>query len=304
MGTTFWLVDAFTDRAFSGNPAGVFVVDSFPETSLMQTIAAELNWSQTAFVKRLRRSADEFEHFHIRWFSPRDEAPICGHATLASAHILWEKNFTHKNKILFESLAGTLTVTKEENNWITLNFPKKKMVPCALPTELKQALITPNGEVNITSVMRDELIYVVTLLNQSDLVALTPNLTLIESLACRAVSVTTLGREGYDFESRYFAPRVGIPEDPVCGSSHCRLGPLWAERLGKRSLIAYQASRRGGFMKIDLLDDRVLMASKAITLCQGDMDFDLPIESETIETVHQTGFVRQSRKVACLGHLY
>ncbi|MES2252666.1 MAG: PhzF family phenazine biosynthesis protein [Pseudomonadota bacterium] len=281
MGTTFWLVDAFTDRAFSGNPAGVFVVDSFPDASFMQAIAAELNWSQTAFVKRLPSSTTEFDHFHIRWFSPRDETPICGHATLASAHILWEKNFTHKNKIVFESLAGTLTVTKEQNNWITLDFPKKKLVSCALPSELKQALITPDGEVNITSVMRDELIYVVTLQNQSDLVALTPNLTLIESLDCRAVSVTTLGREDYDFESRYFAPRVGIPEDPVCGSSHCRLGPLWAERLGKTSLMVYQASKRGGFMKINMLDDRVLMSSKAITICEGNMALELLAKSET-----------------------
>lgn len=276
MGTTFWLVDAFTDRAFAGNPAGVFIVDDFPHPALMQAIAAELNWSQTAFVKHLS-SKEDFEHFHIRWFSPRDEAPICGHATLASAHILWEQNFTKKSKLVFESLAGPLTVTREENDWITLNFPQKKLVECPLPPALKQALVTANGEVEITSVMRDELIYVVTLKNQSDLVALTPNLSIIETLDCRAVSVTATGREGYDFESRYFAPRVGIPEDPVCGSAHCRLGPLWAERLGKKTLMVYKASKRGGFMKMNILDnDRVTMSSKAITVCEGNLAFDLP----------------------------
>ncbi|MDP4725198.1 MAG: PhzF family phenazine biosynthesis protein [Alphaproteobacteria bacterium] len=281
MGTTFWLVDAFTDRAFSGNPAGVFIVDDFPDPTLMQAVAAELNWSQTAFVKRLS-SQEDFEHFHIRWFSPRDEAPICGHATLASAHILWEKNFVKKNKIIFESLAGPLTVTKEENEWITLNFPKKKLVECSLPSALKQALVTANGEVEITSVMRDDLIYVVTLKNQSDLVALMPNLSLIETLDCRAVSVTTQGREGYDFESRYFAPRVGIPEDPVCGSSHCRLAPLWAERLEKTVLMAYQASKRGGFIKIDVRDDgRVTMSSKAVTVCEGNISLNLFEKNET-----------------------
>lgn len=282
MSTTFWLVDAFTDRAFAGNPAGVFVVDNFPEPNLMQAIAAELNWSQTAFVKHLKTSENDTDYFHIRWFSPRDEAPICGHATLASAHILWEKNFTQKSKLVFESLAGPLIVTREKDHWITLNFPQKELKECDLPLPLKQALSTEKDDIEITSVMRDDLIYVVTLRNQSDLVALKPNLALIETLDCRAVSVTATGRDGYDFESRYFAPRVGIPEDPVCGSSHCRLAPLWAERLGKTSLMAYQASRRGGFIKINVLTDgRITMSSKAITVCEGNMALNLFEQNET-----------------------
>ena len=276
MKKTFWLVDAFTDRAFSGNPAGVFIVDEFPDTSIMQAIAAELNWSQTAFVKYLPENMHD--HFHIRWFSPRDEAPICGHATLASAHILWEQNFTRKNKITFESLAGPLVATKNENGWITLDFPRKQLVECLLPPQLKQALTNENGEVEIASVLRDDLIYVVTLKSQNDLITLKPNLSLIESLDCRAVSVTAPGREGYDFESRYFAPRVGIPEDPVCGSSHCRLGPLWAERLGKTSLMAYQASRRGGFLKLDIFQNRVEISSQAITVCEVNIRNIMPNE--------------------------
>lgn len=276
MSTTFWLVDAFTDRAFAGNPAGVFVVDDFPAPALMQAIAAELNWSQTAFVKHLKTPTDDTDYFHVRWFSPRDEAPICGHATLASAHILWEKRITQKPKLQFESLAGPLTVTQEKDHWITLNFPQRGVHECDLPLALKQALVTEKGEVEITSVMRDELIYIVTLRNQSDLMALRPNLTLIETLDCRAVSVTATGRDHYDFESRYFAPRVGIPEDPVCGSSHCRLAPLWAERLGKTSLMAYQASKRGGFIKINVLNDgRVTLSSKAITICESNMALNL-----------------------------
>jgi PhzF family phenazine biosynthesis protein len=270
METTFWMVDAFTDQPFSGNPAGVFVVDEFPSTFLMQSIAAELNWSQTAFVKRLGTHSD-YEHYAIRWFSPRDEAPICGHATLASAHLLWEKNFVSKNKIVFESLAGPLVATKDDKDWITLDFPNKPIVECELPLDLRQALVGPDGEVEIISVHRDDLIYVVTLKNQSDLVKLTPNLNLIESLDCRAVSVTAKGREGYDFESRYFAPCVGIPEDPVCGSSHCRLAPLWASRLSKLSMMAYQASKRGGFLRVDVMEDRVTFSSKAITVCEARM---------------------------------
>lgn len=270
METTFWMVDAFTDQPFAGNPAGVFVVNDFPNTHVMQSISAELNWSQTAFVMHLGTHND-YDHYAIRWFSPRDEAPICGHATLASAHILWEKGFSTKNKIVFESLAGPLIATKNEQSWITLDFPNKPVIECELPSALKKALIGPRGEVEITSVHRDDLIYVVTLKNQSDLVTLTPSLNLIESLDCRAVSVTAAGRDGYDFESRYFAPSVGIPEDPVCGSSHCRLTPLWASRLGKTSMMAYQASRRGGFLRVDVLGDRVTLSSKAITVCEARM---------------------------------
>ncbi|MDP3371755.1 MAG: PhzF family phenazine biosynthesis protein [Candidatus Paracaedibacteraceae bacterium] len=270
METTFWMVDAFTDQPFAGNPAGVFVVSDFSNASVMQLIAAELNWSQTAFVKRLG-TYNDYDHYAIRWFSPRDEAPICGHATLASAHILWEKGFSAKNKVIFESLAGPLVATKNDQGWITLNFPNKPIVECELPQALKQALVGPHGEVEIISVHRDDLIYVVTLKNQSDLVTLTPNLNVIESLDCRAVSVTASGRDGYDFESRYFAPSVGIPEDPVCGSSHCRLAPLWANRFGKTSMIAYQSSKRGGFLRVDVIGDRVTLSSKAITVCEAKM---------------------------------
>jgi PhzF family phenazine biosynthesis protein len=282
---TFWLVDAFTDCAFSGNPAGVFIVDEFPGPMLMQLIAAELNWSQTAFVKRTGTDKttliEDADHFHIRWFSPRDEAPICGHATLASAHILFENKLTKTNKITFDSLAGQLTVTKEQNDWLTLDFPQKKLVECAMPPQLQQSLIGPNGPVDIVSVLKDdsiihdETIYVVTLRNQADLATLTPDLRLIESLDYRAVCITTTGRLGYDYESRYFAPRVGIPEDPVCGSSHCRLGPLWANRLAKSDLMSYQASKRGGFIKIGIEGDRVTMSSKAVTVCESKFDLKM-----------------------------
>ncbi len=269
--TTFWMVAAFTDRAFTGNPAGIFFVDDFPDTPLMQAIAAELNWSQTAFIKRFNQTNHD-NHFIIRWFSPRDETPICGHATLAAAHLLWEKGFaTTTSRITFDSMAGSLHATRSPDHWITLDFPSKPLWDCDTPPLLQQALITANGTVDIKSVMRDDLIYVVTLRNQTDLVALTPNLTFIESLDCRAISVTTSGRSGYDFESRYFAPRVGIPEDPVCGSSHARLGPLWAKRLDKTELMAFQASRRGGTLKINVTPERVAIAGMAITVCESKL---------------------------------
>lgn len=271
METTFWMVDAFTNRAFTGNPAGIFVSDDFPDTHVMQAIAAELNWSQTAFIKRFN-STNHDNHFIIRWFSPRDETPICGHATLAAAHLLWEKGFASTtSRITFESMAGALHATRSPDHWITLDFPSKPLWDCETPALLQQALVTSNGTVDIESVMRDDLIYVVTLRNQTDLAALTPHLNIIENLDCRAVSVTTTGRPGYDFESRYFAPRVGIPEDPVCGSSHARLGPLWAMRLGKMELIAFQASRRGGTLKINVTPERVAIAGMAITVCENKL---------------------------------
>jgi PhzF family phenazine biosynthesis protein len=254
-----WLVDAFTSTPFAGNPAGICLVDRFPETDAMQQIAAELNWSETAFI--VQKSP---QHFHIRWFSPRDEAPLCGHATLAAAHILWKENKAETDLITFDSLGGPLTA-KKNKSWITLNFPSRLVSPCPMPETLHNAL----GDITIQSVHKDDVLYLVFLGDEEEVRSLTPNLSLIEEIDCRAVIVTAPGKAPYDFVSRYFAPRVGIPEDPVCGSAHCRLAPFWSNLLGKTNFLAYQASKRGGILKVDLEGDRVSLSGQAVTVCDG-----------------------------------
>lgn len=257
-----WLVDAFTDVIFRGNPAGICLVDEFPADSMMQQIAAEMNWSETAFVTQKAE-----HHFHIRWFSPRDEAPLCGHATLAAAHILWQEKRTKANFLTFDSLSGLLTAEKQPEGWIQLNFPSRHVEPCALPDRLYEAL----GDITVQSVYKDDLLYLVVLRETQDVAELKPNLSLIEDMDCRAVVVTAVAQPPYDFVSRYFAPKVGIPEDPVCGSAHCRLTPFWANILNKTSLFAYQASPRGGILKVDLIGDRVAIGGQAVTVCVGDL---------------------------------
>ncbi len=269
-----WLVDAFTNTPFQGNPAGVCLLNDFLPDHTMQAIASQLNWSETTFV--VQKSAN---HFHIRWFSPRDEAPMCGHATLAAAHILWQEKKNLANSIVFDSLSGPLLASRNDS-WITLNFPKKDTLPCAMPEKLAKAL----GPVSIHSVYRDDLLYVVELASSKEVATLTPQLSIIEQLDCRAVVVTSQGVDGYDFVSRYFAPKVGIPEDPVCGSAHCRLAPYWSERLNKTHMLAYQSSARGGILKVSLDTDRVFLSGQARTVAHGELDLNT-ISVQTIRAV-------------------
>ncbi|MDR3285451.1 MAG: PhzF family phenazine biosynthesis protein [Holosporales bacterium] len=267
-----WLIDAFTDSPFKGNPAGVCLVDCFPDYSAMQKIAFEMHWSETAFLKKISEN-----NYHIRWFSPEDEAPICGHATLASAHFLFEKKLV-KNCVEFKSIAGNLTV-KKDGNWLVMDFPACKVTKCEVHTEidlLKKVL----GNVNVEEVYRDTLIYVIILKSEQEVWNCVPDFDLLKILDCRAISITAISNDhvlekenvSYDFVSRYFAPKVGIPEDPVCGSSHCRLTPLWSMILGKKSMIARQLSKRGGVLKVTYYkdSDRVSIAGQAITVLKGE----------------------------------
>lgn len=258
-----WQVNSFTDQPFKGNPAGVCIVNEFPEAELMQKIAAEVNYSETSFIKLI-----EENHYHIRWFSPKDEAPLCGHATLAAAHILWEQSKAKGNIITFESLSGPL-VAQKNDNWITLNFPSFPVKSCPMPETLNKAL----GFTPVSSVHRDETMYLVVLPSVEAVKNLKPNLARISELPCRAITITA-SNEGeiesnIDFVSRYFAPKVGIPEDPVCGSAHCRLTPFWAERLKKNNLNALQVSERSGFIKVGIENNRVTLTSHAITVMRG-----------------------------------
>lgn len=264
----FWYVDAFTCEPFKGNPAGVFIVEDFFTAPQMQNIAAELNLSETAFVKRLG-----VDHYHIRWFSPKDEAPLCGHATIAASHILKTEGLLTTNTIRYESLASELNVMCGEDFDYTLDFPEKPVVACELLDSLRKAL----GDVSIESVYKDDLIYMVVLDSAEAVQNLTPNLNKILKIDCRAVLVTAPGFGDYDFVSRYFAPRVGIPEDPVCGSAHCRLTPFWAERLGKKQMKAFQASDRTGVLDVSLtVNSRVLIKGEACTVAECALKIDLP----------------------------
>jgi PhzF family phenazine biosynthesis protein len=264
-----WQVDAFTKKIFSGNPAAVCLVEKFLDDQQMQQIASELNLSETAFVKHLNEN-----HFHIRWFSPLDEAPICGHATLAASHILWEKYDIKDKLIIFDSLSGPLTAEKKDD-WITLNFPAKKIAPAPMTEQLNKAL----GYCQVTAVYKDDLIYVVVLPDAKSVVDFKPNLQKISQLNCRAVTITALN-EGFldhkiDFVSRYFAPKVGIPEDPVCGSAHCRLVPFWSEQLNtQKEFLCYQASRRGGLIKAKFENDRVTISGQSITVSEIELELD------------------------------
>ena len=260
-----WQVNAFTNEPFKGNPAGVCIVDEFPSDDLCQKIAAEVNYSETSFLKKITPS-----HYHIRWFSPKDECGLCGHATLAAAHLLWEKNHVEEDMITFESMGGPLTAHRN-GEWITLNFPSFIVEPAPMPELLNKAL----GFIPVTSVYKDEVMYIVVLPSVEAVRELKPNFAKIAQLPCRSVTVTALNEgeidSNIDFVSRYFAPKVGIPEDPVCGSAHCRLTPLWAEKLNKYSMNALQISERTGFIRVTLENTRVTLTAQAITVMEGNL---------------------------------
>ncbi|MDR0631100.1 MAG: PhzF family phenazine biosynthesis protein [Holosporales bacterium] len=269
------LVDAFADVPFSGNPAGICLVDEFPADVLMQSVAFEFNWSETAFLVRLEPS-----FYHIRWFSPLDEAPMCGHATLAAAHFLFEYNYVIGSSVEFQSLSGQLIVTKQTNengeSWLVMDFPAISVKDCTDAAEvesIQDVFDDDNMTVNIKSILKDSILYIVVLANEDEVRRCRPNLAKLKKLPCRAISVTAQSSNGCDFVSRYFAPQVGIPEDPVCGSSHCRLAPFWAKALGKDTLVAKQLSQRGGVLHLSLCPqtNRVSIAGQARTILTGQM---------------------------------
>jgi PhzF family phenazine biosynthesis protein len=263
----FWIVDAFTDVLFKGNPAAVYLVDQFPEESLMQNIALEMNLSETTFVKH-----QEKNRFLIRWFTPLEEAPLCGHATFAAAHTIWENGVCADPKLEFEFNGGMLSTIRHEEGSITITLPSKPIIPTAMPELLNRAL----GYIPVKAVYKDDLIYVVVLSNPDDLVGLHPSYSKISHIPCRGVVITSLNQNDYipggaDFISRYFAPRVGIFEDPVCGSAHCRLVPFWGEHLQKKEMVAYQASKRGGMMKVSYDSEHVNLSARAVISVEGNL---------------------------------
>ena len=259
MATPLHVVDAFADTAFSGNPAAICVLDSAADPAWMQQVAAEMNLSETAFVVA---SGDGFD---LRWFTPTLEVDLCGHATLATAHILWERgDLDLASPAKFDTPSGRLTATRE-NEWIELDFPAEPAEPVELPVALADGL---DSEPRWTG--RNRWDYLVELDGEGVIRGLAPDFARLMALKTRGIIVTAPAETpGIDFVSRFFAPRAGIDEDPVTGSAHCALGPFWADRLGQDRLEALQVSRRGGRLKIHRNGDRVGIAGQAVTVWSG-----------------------------------
>lgn len=253
-------VDAFTDKPFSGNPAAICVLDSRGDADWMQMVAQEMNLSETAFLYK------EADGYNLRWFTPTVEEELCGHATLASAHILWQEGFLKEDqKAKFYTVSGLLTAVKRDG-WIELNFPLEQDTEILAPENLLKAL-----GVKAKYVGKNRLDYIVEVESAMMVRNIEPNLELLATVPARGVIVTSISdNKEFDFVSRFFAPKDSILEDPVTGSAHCCLGPYWMHRLGKSQLIAYQASKRGGIVKVQLEGDRVLLGGRAVTVFKGD----------------------------------
>jgi PhzF family phenazine biosynthesis protein len=255
-------VDAFTDQAFHGNPAGVCFLSGPCPNQWMQCVAQEMNLSETAFL------LEENDGYRLRWFTPAVEVDLCGHATLASAHILWETGRLGRDKTAkFYSRSGVLSASFE-NNFIQLNFPVKRLELVTIPEKLSTLLgVTP------VFVGKNQFDYLVEVESEEILRSLQPDMTRLSQIPVRGVIVTCAATTpGYDFMSRFFAPRVGVPEDPVTGSAHCCLTPYWSEKLHKQSMTAFQASPRGGELRLCMQDDRVLISGQAVTVFQGELN--------------------------------
>lgn len=254
-----FLVDAFTDVPFKGNPAGVCIVDEYSNDLEMQRMAHYYRWSEIAFVKKL-----EENNFYIRWFSPNDEAPICGHATMAASHILFSTGIVNGNTINYQFNAGKLQAFLNENI-ITMNFPARSVTKCTtFPFSVNKVI----GTRLYQEVVKDDLIYIIVLNSKDDVINIVPNVDEIKKVDCRAIAVTAPGDENFDMYSRYFFPRSGVDEDPVCGSLHCRLACYWHSITGKTLFKAFQASKRTGILDVEYLGDRVKLSGKACTICE------------------------------------
>ena len=256
-----FLVDAFSDRPFAGNPAAVCLLPAWRDERWLQNVAREMNQSETAF---LVQRADGFD---LRWFTPTVEVDLCGHATLASAHVLWQQGLVLADKpIGFFTRSGHLKAVKKGKE-IELDFPVKPEEVCPAPANLAEALrVTPKY------VGRNRFDYLVEVESESELRALAPDFKALATIPVRGVIVTSRSSEPrFDFVSRFFAPATGIDEDPVTGSAHCCLGPFWSKRLGKSDLVGYQASARGGVVRVRVAGDRAFLGGQAVLVTEGKL---------------------------------
>ena len=264
MSLTIYQVDAFTNKPFAGNPAAVCILPEPGDAQWMQQVATEMNLSETAF---LYKQEDDFS---LRWFTPAVEVDLCGHATLASAHILWEAGYLQANEqARFFTRSGLLTAERQ-GDWIEMDFPAKLAEQTDAPPNLLQALgISAQDTQYIGKNVFDYLVEVPT----EDIVRdIQPDFTLLSQVQARGVIVTSrASTPGYDFVSRFFAPQVGVNEDPVTGSAHCCLTPYWSQKLGKSEMLAYQASPRGGIVRVRASGDRVQLGGQTITVLRGEL---------------------------------
>ncbi|RMF97243.1 MAG: PhzF family phenazine biosynthesis protein [Candidatus Schekmanbacteria bacterium] len=257
MNIKLYQIDAFTSKIFSGNPAAVCQLDKWLPDKILQNIAKENNLSETAFFIK------ENDSFSIRWFTPKTEVKLCGHATLAAGFVIFNELSYNRNEIKFISKSGTLLVSKEED-FIVLDFPVQPPVSCAAPKLLIEGL----GEKPIEVLKSED--YIAVFEREDDILSIDPNFDLLKKLPLRGVSITAKAKDS-DFVSRFFAPKVGVDEDPVTGSAHCELTPYWANIIKKNELYARQLSERGGEIICKLLDDRVILKGRAVKFMEGEI---------------------------------
>ncbi len=262
MPLTITQVDAFTSEPFGGNPAAVCLLPAPADAVWMQKVAGEMNLSETAFL--VRREADGFD---LRWFTPAVEVDLCGHATLASAHVLWEEGHLPPDApAVFHTRSGRLSAVLR-GGWIEMDFPAEPAEPAPAPEGLAAAL-----GADPTHIGRNRFDYLVELDAKATVERLAPDMRRLRELDTRGIIVTAQTEEvGLDFVSRFFAPGTGVDEDPVTGSAHCCLGPYWQHRLGRDTLTARQVSERGGSVKVTVRGERVTLSGQAVTVLRGEL---------------------------------
>lgn len=254
-------VDAFTNRPFAGNPAAVCVLTAARPEQWMRDVAREMNLSETAFL------VPQNGGYHLRWFTPAVEVALCGHATVASAHVLWQDgHLPPGQQARFHTLSGLLTAD-QRGEWIELDFPAKTATPSEAPPELLAAL----GVASARFVGKNAFDYLVEVESEAGLRDLQPDHSRLRKLPVRGIIVTARGAGEFDFVSRFFAPGSGIDEDPVTGSAHTALGPYWSGRLGKTDFTAFQASARGGVVRVRVEGERVKLGGQAVTVMTGEL---------------------------------
>jgi predicted PhzF superfamily epimerase YddE/YHI9 len=256
-----WQVDAFTNRPFGGNPAAVCWLEHPADDRWMQSVAAEMNLSETAFVRPLEHD------YELRWYTPTVEVDLCGHATLATAHALWHSKLVPPDEPLrFQTRSGRLTC-RRDGRFIELDFPASIPVEAPPPPGLLEAM-----GVRPLFAARTQFDFLIALESEEAVRNVRPDYVRLGEIPVRGVIVTAPSADPqFDFASRFFAPAVGVNEDPVCGSAHCALAPYWAGRLGRRDLLAHQVSAREGVLRLKWRDDRVLLGGEAVTVWQGEL---------------------------------
>jgi PhzF family phenazine biosynthesis protein len=257
-------VDAFSAEPFRGNPAGVCLLDGARPEAWMQSVAAEMNLSETAFLLR------EGDAFRLRWFTPTTEVPLCGHATLASAHALWSTGrLRAEEEARFDTRSGRLTARRVGTR-IQMDFPAVPVAPAPLPAEAAAALgVQPVAATNTVDSKQQN--YLLELASEAAVRGLRPDFHALRRLSWGYIVTARADAGAFDFVSRYFAGHFGIDEDPVTGSAHCSLAPYWCDKLGKTALVGHQVSARGGVVHVELRGDRVLLSGDAVTVLKGEL---------------------------------